>query len=76
MTGNQDVEIALLSQQLSSMQSLFDTRLGGLESKIDAFAADHEERLRRVERWMYAIPASLVTAVISITVTILETLRH
>jgi hypothetical protein len=29
---------------------------------------DHEKRLRAIERWMYAIPASLVAAIGSIIV--------
>ncbi|MGW3724843.1 hypothetical protein [Streptomyces sp. NPDC000851] len=32
--------------------------------------ADHEERIRGVERWKYAVPAALVTTVMSAAVTI------
>ncbi|MCI3271032.1 hypothetical protein [Streptomyces cylindrosporus] len=32
--------------------------------------ADHEDRLRSVERWKYAVPTALATAVISAATTI------
>lgn len=35
-------------------------------------AADHEARLRNVERWLYAIPATLLAAVISAVVAFLK----
>jgi hypothetical protein len=37
--------------------------------------ADHEKRLRRVERWMWALPAALITAIGSVGVAYLETHR-
>lgn len=34
-----------------------------IEGDLRHMRTDHEGRLRRVERWMYAIPATVVTAV-------------
>lgn len=31
---------------------------------------DHEKRIRSLERWMYAIPASLVVAIVSAVITL------
>lgn len=54
-------------------------RLSNVEGKLDAIHADvravlhdHEERLRSVERWTYAIPASLMAAVASIVVAVVR----
>ena len=33
---------------------------------------DHEKRLRSLERWMYAIPASLIAAIGSVVVTLMN----
>lgn len=48
-------------------------RLGVIEAKIDTIlvkmeyaestAKDHESRLRGLEKWKYAVPASVVTAI-------------
>lgn len=37
---------------------------------VDTKLADHESRIRSVERWKYSVPTALVTAVISAGVTI------
>lgn len=34
--------------------------------------ADHEQRLRSIERWKYAVPPSLILAVVSTIVTIVQ----
>ncbi|MBH1936494.1 hypothetical protein I5Q34_19805 [Streptomyces sp. AV19] len=34
--------------------------------------ADHEERLRALERWRYALPISVITAIIGAVVAIVE----
>lgn len=40
--------------------------LARLELKLDAVAGDHEDRLRKVERWVYAVPPTLILALASI----------
>jgi hypothetical protein len=37
-----------------------------LEAKVDKVTDDHETRLRKVERWVYAVPPTLVLAAGSI----------
>lgn len=48
-------------------------RLARIEVKLDEIRhdrADHESRIRTLERWKYALPATFLTAVISALVTI------
>lgn len=45
-------------------------RLENIESKIDKALDDHEVRIRSLEKWMYALPASLVLSIGSVGVTI------
>lgn len=37
-----------------------------IEAKIDKIGDDHEQRLRRVERWLYALPPTFLLAVVSL----------
>lgn len=41
-----------------------------LESKVDKVTDDHEVRLRKVERWMYAVPPTLILAAASVVATL------
>lgn len=46
-----------------------------LETKIDGVvinATDHENRLRKLEAWRYALPSSLVLGVVSAVLSIYE----
>jgi len=59
--------------------AVLNERLEGIEEKLDAIhdsqnrkTDDLEQRIRMVERWMYAVPASIVTAVVSVVVTIIN----
>lgn len=54
-------------------------RLARMETKLDLVVdelvervKDHEDRLRLNERWRYALPTSLVFAVVSLVVTLLS----
>lgn len=42
--------------------------LSRIESKLDRAMDDHERRLRSVERWMYALPPTLILALASMGV--------
>lgn len=48
-------------------------RVVRIETKIDTFiiqgVQDHEARLRQLEKWKYAIPASVLTAIASAVTT-------
>ena len=57
----------------STQIALIMQRLDQIDQKLDGSLHDHEERLRRMERWMYALPASLVTALISIGLALFST---
>lgn len=37
-----------------------------IEARLDTVTGDHEQRLRKVERWVYAVPPTLVLAMASI----------
>lgn len=37
-----------------------------IEQKVDKVTDDHEARLRRVEKWMYAVPPTVILAVASV----------
>ena len=59
--------------------AVLNERLESIEEKLDSIAmantekhTDLEMRVRMVERWMYAVPASIVTAVISVVVTLIN----
>lgn len=34
-----------------------------MDSRLERVLEDHETRLRRVERWMYVLPPTLITAI-------------
>ena len=36
-----------------------------LEQKVDAVLADHEDRIRTVERWVWALPTSALAVVLA-----------
>jgi len=57
--------------------AVLNERLEGIEEKLDAIVLtqgrktdDLEQRIRMVERWMYAVPASIVTAIVAVVVTL------
>jgi hypothetical protein len=56
-----DELVAMREEVRASAQSL---------QGVDITLADHETRIRTVERWKYSVPTALVTAVISAGVTI------
>lgn len=43
-----------------------------IESKLDRAIDDHERRLRSVERWMYALPPTLIMAAASLVVALFK----
>jgi hypothetical protein len=49
-------------------------RLARIETKLDLYIVngiqDHENRIRQLERWKYAIPASVLTGITSAGTTI------
>jgi hypothetical protein len=57
--------------------AVLNERLETIEEKIDAIHSsqarrsdDLEIRVRTIERWMYAVPAGILTAIVSIAMTI------
>lgn len=46
--------------------------LGRLEHKIDRSLEDHENRLRRAERWVYALPPTLIASLVSLVIALLS----
>jgi hypothetical protein len=41
-----------------------------MEAKLDMLTADHERRLRQLERWMYALPPTIAVAIASVVAAI------
>jgi len=65
--------------KLAITMAVLNERLEGIEEKLDSIVTqngerhtDLEMRVRMVERWMYAVPASIITAIISVTVTLIN----
>lgn len=65
------------ADRVSITLAVLNERLEGIEEKLDAIVLtqgrktdDLEQRIRMVERWMYAVPASIVTAVVAVVVTL------
>jgi len=59
--------------------AVLNERLEGIEEKLDSIVlatsekhTDLEMRVRMVERWMYAVPASIVTAIVSVAVALIN----
>ena len=59
--------------------AVLNERLESIEEKLDSIAmantekhTDLEMRVRMVERWMYAVPASIVTAIVSVAVALIN----
>lgn len=47
-------------------------KIDSLDSSIKKVLDDHESRLRSIERWMYAVPPTLLIAVASVVASILK----
>lgn len=47
-------------------------KLDSIEVSVNSILKDHESRLRSLERWMYAVPPTLVLAGGSVIATILK----
>ena len=65
--------------KLAITMAVLNERLEGIEEKLDSIVlantekhSDLEMRVRMVERWMYAVPASIITAIIAVTVTLIN----
>lgn len=58
------VEAALRDEVLRSLDRM--------EAKLDKVTDDHELRLRKVERWVYAVPPTLLLAAASIVAALFQ----
>ena len=62
------ITIAVLNERLESIEETLDSIvLANTEKHTDL-----EMRVRMVERWMYAVPASIVTAIVSVAVALIN----
>lgn len=43
-----------------------------MEGRLDKVLDDHEQRLRRCERWVYALPATAIVAIGSMVVALAQ----
>ncbi len=72
-------ELSGSNVSLAITMAVLVERLEGIEEKLDAIVlgnnekhTDLEMRVRLVERWMYAVPASIVTAIVSVAVALIN----
>ena len=56
------ITLAVLNERLETIDEKIDAIMVTQGRKTD----DLEERIRMVERWMYAVPASIITAIVSL----------
>lgn len=70
MPDGSGTEIVTLKDVFMAVQSV-DGRLRTVESDIRS-VRDHEERIRTLERWMYALPPTFLVAVASIVITLVK----
>ncbi len=47
-------------------------RLDAIDKRLDKVLEDHEQRLRKVERWVFAIPPTLLIAAATIIASVLK----
>lgn len=45
--------------------------LARIEAALNKVADDHEDRIRKIERWTYAVPPTIVLAVASIVASVM-----
>jgi len=62
------ITIAVLNERLESIEEKLDSIVSANTEKH----TDLEMRVRMVERWMYAVPASIVTAIVSVAVALIN----
>jgi hypothetical protein len=60
------VTLAVLGERLESIEDKLDTITDNQTRTI----ADLEQRIRTVERWMYTVPATLLTAIAAAAITL------
>jgi hypothetical protein len=60
------VTLAILGERLESIEDKLDTITDNQTRTI----ADLEQRIRTVERWMYTVPATLLTAIAAAAITL------
>ena len=67
------------NHKLAITIAVLNERLESIEEKLDSIVlantekhTDLEMRVRMVERWMYAVPASIVTAIVSVAVALIN----
>lgn len=61
-----------MSDDIATLLARLEERLGHMDGKLDRLTDDHETRLRKVERWVYAIPPTLLLAGASIIAAIVR----
>ena len=62
------ITLAVLNERLEAIEEKIDVVMVTQGRKSD----DLEQRVRMVERWMYAVPASIITAITAIAMTIIS----
>lgn len=61
--------------ELLQIRGVVET-MKALSANAELRASDHETRLRSLERWRYAMPTSLVLAVVSVVTVVLQVMTH
>jgi hypothetical protein len=61
-------------ERLVRIETLLSTHIAQMDARladVDSEHRDHETRLRALERWRYGIPATLITAAVSVAIAVL-----
>jgi len=56
-------QLELLSVQLNGKLDRLSDKVDAVVKSQDFFAADHEKRVRSLEKWKFALPASAVLVI-------------
>lgn len=59
-------------QDVTAALAVISQRLDEIDRKLDKTLDDHEIRLRRVEKWVYALPPTVLIALGTAIATILN----
>lgn len=60
---------------IASALAVVTTKLDAIDEKLNRAVDDHEARIRRLEAWMYALPASVLLAIASAAASIIIAIR-
>lgn len=61
-----------MTTDLTATLEVVLTRLDAIDKRLDKVLDDHEQRLRKVEHWIYAVPPTLLLAMASVVAAVVS----